>query len=83
MNVLMISPGFPDEMPRFTRALAAVGARVIGLGDQPEGALLPEVREALTSDVLQVAGTGGAFAAVKADGSVVAWGEAAAAGTTG
>ena len=51
MNVLMISPGFPDEMPRFTRALAAVGARVIGLGDQPEGALLPEVREALTSYV--------------------------------
>ena len=35
MNVLMLSPGFPAEMPHFTRGLARVGARVIGLGDQP------------------------------------------------
>ena len=39
MNVLMISPGFPAEMPLFTAGLAAVGARVIGLGEQPEQAL--------------------------------------------
>ena len=32
MNVLMISPGFPTEMQYFTRGLARVGARVIGLG---------------------------------------------------
>ena len=42
MNVLMISPGFPDEMPLLHRgALAAVGARVIGVGEQPE-AMLPD-----------------------------------------
>ncbi len=35
MNILMISPGYPAEMTYFTRALAAVGARVIGVGDQP------------------------------------------------
>ena len=27
MNVLMISPGFPNEMPLFARGLAEVGAR--------------------------------------------------------
>ena len=27
MNVLLISPGFPVEMPQFTRGLAEVGAR--------------------------------------------------------
>jgi len=47
MNVLMISPGYPPEMPLFTRGLAAVGARVIGLGDQPEAALAPDVRTSL------------------------------------
>ena len=39
LNVLMLSPGYPAEMPLFTRALARVGARVIGLGDQPKEAL--------------------------------------------
>ncbi len=53
MHVLMISPGFPDDMPYFTRALASVGARVLGVGDQPPGALAPRVREAL-SDYLHV-----------------------------
>lgn len=36
MNVLIISPGYPAEMPFFTRGLAAVGATVFGVGDQPE-----------------------------------------------
>jgi formate-dependent phosphoribosylglycinamide formyltransferase (GAR transformylase) len=49
MDVLMISPGFPPEMPYFTRALAAVGARVLGIGDQHKEALAPEVRAALTA----------------------------------
>ncbi|MCZ6574568.1 MAG: ATP-grasp domain-containing protein [Planctomycetota bacterium] len=53
MNVLMISPGFPDEMPLFTRGLAEVGARVYGIGDQPRGALAAEVRESL-ADYRQV-----------------------------
>ncbi len=48
VNVLMLSPGFPSDMSEFTRALAEVGARVYGIGDQPMGALQPRVREALT-----------------------------------
>ena len=47
MNVVMISPGYPAEMAYFTRALATVGATVIGLGDQPASALPDPAREAL------------------------------------
>ncbi len=47
MNVVMLSPGFPVEMAYFTRGLAAVGATVVGVGDQPEHALPPAAREAL------------------------------------
>ncbi len=47
MNVVMLSPGFPVEMAYFTRGLAAVGATVIGVGDQPAHALPPAAREAL------------------------------------
>lgn len=46
-TVVMLSPGYPVEMASFTRALAAVGARVIGVGDQPPHALPPTAREAL------------------------------------
>lgn len=53
MNVLMISPGYPAEMARFTRALAEVGATAIGLGDQPAGAL-PEIARTAVSDHIQV-----------------------------
>jgi formate-dependent phosphoribosylglycinamide formyltransferase (GAR transformylase) len=42
LRVLMVSPGYPGEMPYFTRGLAQVGAEVIGLGDQAKDAL-PEV----------------------------------------
>jgi len=52
-TVLMISPGFPGDMPYFTRGLAQVGARVLGVGDQPAGALEPACAAAL-SDYLQV-----------------------------
>jgi hypothetical protein len=45
LNVLMVSPGYPAEMPYFTRGLALVGARVIGLGDQPKEMLPPVARE--------------------------------------
>ena len=51
MNVLMLSPGFPAEMPFFTRGLAQVGANVIGIGDQPLGGLNPMAREALSAYV--------------------------------
>jgi len=51
MNVLMISPGYPEEMIHFTRGLAEVGAQVIGVGDQPEGALDPVARKSLAAYV--------------------------------
>jgi formate-dependent phosphoribosylglycinamide formyltransferase (GAR transformylase) len=46
-TVVMISPGYPVEMSYFTRALAAVGARVIGVGDQPPHALPSAARDSL------------------------------------
>jgi hypothetical protein len=49
MKVLMISPGFPADMPYFTRGLARVGATVIGVGDQPRGALDSDLVQALTA----------------------------------
>jgi formate-dependent phosphoribosylglycinamide formyltransferase (GAR transformylase) len=47
MNIVMLSPGYPAEMAYFTRGLAAVGARVIGVGDQPPNALPEAARHAL------------------------------------
>ncbi|HWS89998.1 MAG TPA: ATP-grasp domain-containing protein [Pyrinomonadaceae bacterium] len=47
MYVLMISPGYPPEIPYFTRALAWAGARVLGVSDQPESALPDEARHHL------------------------------------
>jgi len=49
MNVLFVSPGFPPEMPFFTRGLSSVGARVIGLGDQPEVNLPGMTRDNLSA----------------------------------
>ena len=46
-TVVMISPGYPREMAYFTRGLAAVGATVIGIGDQPRDAVPAPAREAL------------------------------------
>jgi len=53
LTVLMISPGFPGEMPFFTRGLAEVGSRAVGLGDQPE-AMLPEMARRHLSAFLEV-----------------------------
>jgi biotin carboxylase len=47
MDVLMISPGFPDDMPLFARGLAEAGARVVGIGDQHVDALPQLAREVL------------------------------------
>lgn len=55
MNVILLSPGFPAEMPLFTRALAQVGASVLGVGDQPETALPTDARAGLAA-YLQVKG---------------------------
>ncbi len=49
MNVLMISPGFPKEMRFFTQGLAATGARVVGLGDQPQEQLPEAAASALAA----------------------------------
>src|SRR5437867_10771067 len=48
MKVLMISPGYPAEMPFFTRGLAEVGAKVVGIGDSTRAALPPMARESLS-----------------------------------
>jgi formate-dependent phosphoribosylglycinamide formyltransferase (GAR transformylase) len=48
-TVLMISPGYPAEMPFFVRGLASTGARVIGVGDQPVDALPPMARDHLAA----------------------------------
>ena len=47
MNVLMISPGYPTEINYFTRGLSVQGARVFGIGDQPERDLPDLVRQHL------------------------------------
>lgn len=49
MNVLMLSPGYPDEMVFFTEGLAAVGARVFGVGEAPPGSLPARARDAITA----------------------------------
>ena len=53
MNVLILSPGYPADMPEFTRGLAECGARVFGVGDQPVSALPDFVRRSL-SEYIQV-----------------------------
>jgi hypothetical protein len=47
MNVLLLSPGYPADMPEFTRGLAECGARVFGVGDTPVDGLPPLVRKCL------------------------------------
>ena len=48
MNVLIISPGYPNDMPEFTRGLAESGAQVVGVGDQGTAALPNQVRRSLS-----------------------------------
>ena len=47
MNVLMIAPGYPGEMPYFCRGLTEHGAKVYGLSDVAEAELPPLTREHL------------------------------------
>ena len=53
MDVLVPRTGLPGEMPLFTRGLADVGARVIGVGDQHVDAVSPVARRAL-ADYIQI-----------------------------
>ncbi|MFP5356145.1 MAG: hypothetical protein ACLGIK_13520, partial [Gemmatimonadota bacterium] len=54
MNVIMLAPGYPGEMPYFCRALARNGAKVYGLSDVAYKDLPALTREHL-SGYLQVA----------------------------
>jgi len=49
MNVLFLSPGYPPEMPQFTRGLREAGATVIGVGDQDESRLPAPARANLAA----------------------------------
>jgi hypothetical protein len=53
MNVLLLSPGYPADMPEFTRGLAEAGAQVFGVGDSPIDGLPSMVRQNL-SEYIQV-----------------------------
>ncbi|MBK7642538.1 MAG: ATP-grasp domain-containing protein [Planctomycetes bacterium] len=54
MNVLFLSPGFPEEMKYFTHGFEHVGARVFGVGDTPRAGLDAYVKHNL-ADYLQIA----------------------------
>lgn len=47
MRVLMLTPGFPAEMPIFTRALAQTGVEVFGVGEQEPRSFPEDLRAAL------------------------------------
>lgn len=49
MNVIFIEPGFPANQKQFVRALAAIGANVIGIGERPYDWLDEETRSWLSS----------------------------------
>jgi hypothetical protein len=51
MKVLILSPGYPADMPEFTRGLADCGAEVFGVGDQPVAALPDLVKQSLSEYV--------------------------------
>lgn len=48
MNVLILSPAYPADMPEFTRGLSEAGATVVGVGDSPTGSLPDMVRNHLS-----------------------------------
>ncbi len=49
MDVLFLSPGHPHDIPLFVSGLAAVGARVIGVGDQHVDALPERTKRTLAA----------------------------------
>ncbi|MGQ0765559.1 MAG: ATP-grasp domain-containing protein [Gemmatimonadota bacterium] len=53
MNVIMLAPGYPGEMPYFCRGLSLHGARVYGVSDVPEHDL-PQMTKDHLSGYLRV-----------------------------
>jgi formate-dependent phosphoribosylglycinamide formyltransferase (GAR transformylase) len=53
MNVIFLDPGFPSNQREFVRALHAIGAHVIGIGDRPYEWLDGELKSWL-GDYLQI-----------------------------
>jgi len=53
MHVIFIEPAFPHNQRQFVRALAAVGARVFGIGERPREALDDELKSWL-AEYLQI-----------------------------
>ncbi len=49
MNVIFIEPGFPANQRQFVRALASIGANIIGIGERPYDWLDEETRSWLGS----------------------------------
>lgn len=47
MNILVIQPGFPAEIPYFVRGLKRQGATVLGIGDGPKQGLPDVAKEGL------------------------------------
>lgn len=48
MNIVLLSPHFPEQQARYARALSRQGARVLGVGDDPPQGLSPELQTALS-----------------------------------
>jgi hypothetical protein len=48
MNIVFLSPHFPEHYSAFCRQLKIAGAKVLGLADAPYEALSPTARQALT-----------------------------------
>jgi hypothetical protein len=63
MDVLFLSPSHPHDIPLFVSGLAAVGARVIGVGDQHVDSL-PERTKRTLSSYIQIGSWGDEDAAV-------------------
>ena len=53
MNIIFVEPSFPHNQREFVRALHAVGARVIGIGERPAAQLSGELKHWL-ADYIQV-----------------------------
>ena len=68
MNIIFIEPSFPYNQREFVRALAAVGANVIGVGERPREHLDNEVKNWLAEyvQVRSVVDEAALLAAVKA-----------------